>query len=582
MERVANNAWATRPVWDPECLTAGGRSLPPLPEVRRYAVSWEDGRLNLQAETILTGGPVLSPHNGWREAEAVAFAHGRIIAFGSRAEVMQAAGRGTRVIDLGGHTALPGLCDAHLHILWYSLGLERLQVMGLASLAEMCRAVGEAAAVRREGEWISGRGWDQDRWEERRLPTRHDLDAVSPYHPVYLQRNCNHICVVNTAALRAAGITRETPDPTGGLIDRNPETGEPTGILREAAQQLVVRAIPEIPHASKRPLLKRAIREALSYGITQVHTDDMRYGDGPEGCQDLFTALIGRERIPFRVTNMISIQFLDEVLAQDKGCFSGDQWYRLGQVKLFADGSLGGRTARLLEDYSDEPGNRGLWMYEPDEFKEIIRRVHTLGMQIGVHCIGDGAAQLMIDAVNEAQRTCYRADHRHRLIHAQILNPVLIQRMRANRIIGDIQPVFLKSDGYWYESRVGPERVRYSYAWKTLLDHGIALCGGSDCPIEPLNIAYGLYAAVTRQDLDGYPPGGWAPAERLTVAQALDLYTVGAAYSTFEENFRGSLRTGMAADVTVFDRNPFTVHPSELKNLKAVLTIVGGNVAFER
>ncbi len=535
----------------------------------------------MHAEVIYTGGPVYSGHLGWRPAEAIAIAGGRVIAIGTRDEVMQTSGPATRVYDLVGRPLLPGLIDAHLHILGYALTLDRLAVAGMPSLETVKQHVAAEAARRPSGEWIIGRGWDQDRWVERREPRKEDLDQVSPDHPVYLQRNCNHVAVVNSAALRLAGITRETRDPDGGQIDRDPVTGEPTGLLRENAQLLIQRIIPEVSTERQRELLARAMREALSYGITQVHTDDCRYGGGVDATEALFRSLVGPDKIPLRITQMIPIDAVEEAAARGVVTGAGDQWFRYGQVKLFADGSLGGRTAAMLEPYSDDPTTTGIYIYAPDEFKGLVAKAHALGNQVGCHCIGDGGAKLFVDAVAEAQAQSPRPDARHRMIHAQILNPELIDRMVAERIVGDIQPVFLKSDGHWFTDRIGPDRARSSYAWRTLLEKGIPLCGGSDCPIEPLNIWSGIYCAVTRQDLDGFPAGGWQPDQRLTVPETLDMYTTGASYSTFEEGFKGALAPGMAADLVVLDRDPFTCDPSELKDVKVQLTVVGGVVAYE-
>lgn len=536
----------------------------------------------MHAEVIYTGGLVYSGHLGWKPAEAVAIAAGKVLAVGSYDEVMQTRGPATRVVDLAGRALLPGLIDAHLHLLGYALTLDRLAVAGLPSLEAVRQAVAAEAAKRPAGEWIVGRGWDQDRWTERREPTKEDLDQVSPNHPVYLQRNCNHVGVANSAALQAAGITKETPDPEGGHIDRDPVTGEPTGMLRENAQMLVQRVIPQAGPERRRELLAQAMREALSYGITQVHTDDCRYGGGLDETEALFTSLVGPDQIPLRVTQMILMEDVEEAAARGIKTGAGNEWYRYGQVKIFADGSLGGRTAALLEPYADNPSTTGLFIYKEAEFKALVARAHALGNQVGAHCIGDAGAKLFIDAVAEAQRQTPRPDGRHRLIHCQILSEELMDQMVAEGIVGDIQPVFLKSDGYWFADRVGAERARTSYAWRTMLEKGIPLCGGSDCPIEPLNIWYGIYCAVTRQDLDGYPAGGWQPEQRLTVAETLDMFTAGASYSTFEEGFKGTLAPGMAADLIVVDRDPFHCNPGELQDVKVQLTMVGGVVAYER
>jgi len=537
----------------------------------------------MQAEWVFRGGRVYSGHLGWKPVEAVAVGGGRVLAIGSATEVQSCTGPATREVDLGDRVVIPGLTDAHLHILGYAMTLDTLAVAGMPSLETVKQAVGGLCGGRPAGSWVVGRGWDQDRWTEKREPNRFDLDAVAPDHPVYLQRNCNHVAVVNSAALRAAGITAATPDPEGGSIDRDPVTGEPTGMLRENAQVLIQQVLPAMPHERKRELLRVALKEALSYGITEVHTDDVDRAAGSfDQCADLFQSLIGLEGIPLRVRQMIPIHMVDEGATRGIKTTAGDEWYRYAQVKMFADGSLGGRTAALREPYSDAPGLTGMYIQRTEEFQELVVHAHAVGNQVGCHCIGDGAAERFIEAVAEAQRRFPRADARHRMIHAQILAEDLMERMATLGIVGDIQPVFIKSDGYWFGERVGEERARTSYAWKSMMQRGVALCGGSDCPIEPLNIWYGIYCAVNRQDLNGHPAGGWNPAEKLTVAEALDLYTTGAAFSTYEEGFKGTLAPGMAADLVVLEQDPFAVAPAALKEIQVSLTMVGGVVAYER
>ncbi len=533
------------------------------------------------ASTIFIGGRVYTGDPGRPPETCLAVADGRVAAVGDETAVRAIQRPDTRVIDLDGRAVVPGLTDAHLHILGYALSLDQLQLAGVRSLAEIRAAVAEAAGRRAPGEWITGRGWDQDQLAERRLPTKHDLDEVSPHHPVFVQRNCNHIAVVNSAALRAAGIGRDTADPPGGRIDRDPVTGEPIGILREKAMDLVTRLIPPPTPARRRELLARALREALQHGLTQLQTDDCQYAGGLGPTEALFRELIGPEAIPIRIIQAIPAADVAEAAERGIRTGRGDQWYRWGHVKIFADGSLGGRTAALLEPYADDPSTGGIYIHERDDLIEQVAEAHRLGNQVGCHAIGDGAAALFLDAVAESQRRHPRPDARHRMIHCQILSEPLMVRMAALGVVGDIQPVFLRSDGHWFVDRVGPERAATSYSWRSMQQHGIALCGGSDCPIEPLNPWYGVHLAVHRQDLTGFPPGGWQPAQRLTVAEAMRLYTAGPAYAAFEEAFRGRLVPGMAADLAVLDRDPFTCDPAELKDIRSALTMVGGVIGYE-
>lgn len=544
----------------------------------------------MEAELLLTGGCIRSGHLGWRPVTHLALGGGRVLALGSRADVEPVIGPRTRTLDLQGGTALPGLVDAHLHVLGYGLTRTRLGLQDLPSLAEAMQALGAWAAAHGELSWILGRGFDQDRWQEGRMPTRADLDAVVPDRPVFLQRNCNHVAVVNSRALALAGITAGTPDPAGGQIDRD-AAGEPTGVLREEAMELVRTVIPEPTPSEQREALAAAAREALQLGITGVHTDDVLVAGGLSECLGLYADVVGPEGLPLRVTQMIPARLVEA--ARGAGltpwCSGspagvagpGAEWLRLGAVKFFADGSLGGRTAALRAPYADDPSTTGIYIHTEESLQEQVAHVHALGWQVGMHCIGDGAAARMLDAVARAQMLAPRPDVRHRMIHGQILAPDLIHRMAALGVVGDIQPVFLRSDGHWFAERVGPERARDSYAWRDMLQAGVVACGGSDCPIEPMNPLLGIYAAVVRRDFSGYPTAGWGMEQALSVGQALALYTTGAAYAAFDEHWKGTLAPGMAADVTVLEKDPFAVRPEELKELHCTATIVGGRVAHQ-
>lgn len=537
----------------------------------------------MQAELILSGGTVRSGHDGWRAHAALALGGGRVLALGSRAEAEALAGPGTRRVDLAGGCALPGLTDAHLHILSYGLTLTRLDLSGVPSLARFCQLVVAAAAQRPVGSWILGRGWDQERLAEGRYPSRQDLDAVAPQHPVFLQRQCGHIAVANSLALRAAGITAATPDPPGGAIDRD-EHGEPTGVLRETALALLDAAVPAPTDDELAAALRRGAAEALRLGLVALHSYDAELVGSPERTAALLTAICGPDGVPVRVSELIPAAWL--AAAHAAGIRSGlpidaAGWNRWGPLKIFADGSLGGRTAALQAPYADDPTTAGIYIQERAELFALVAEAHRLGYQLGIHAIGDGALHRVLDAIAAAQVAAPRAGARHRLIHCQITDPASWQRLAALGVVADIQPVFLRSDGHWFAQRVGAERAATSYAWASLLRAGVAACGGSDCPVEPLNPLYGIYCAVTRQDLDGTPAGGWNPDERLTVAQALDLFTGGAAYADHREAERGGLAPGMAADVTVLDGDPFTCEPAALRELRCLRTIVAGRTAYE-
>jgi predicted amidohydrolase YtcJ len=527
------------------------------------------------ADLILSGGVVRSGHDGWRAHQALALAGGRVAAIGSREAVRRLAGPATEEIDLAGGCALPGLTDAHLHILGYALTRELLPAGEAASLAALGAMVAQAAAAAPADGWVVGHGWDHERWPGARMPDRRDLDAVAGGRPVYLGRTCGHIAVVSSAALARAGISRQTPDPPGGVVDRDPD-GEPTGLLRETALRLVGRLVPRPARAQAARLLARALRECVALGITQVQTDDVGIAGGLEAALDLFRSVAGPRGVPVRVTLMLPIDQFARARREGIGTGWGDEWLRIGHVKVFADGSLGGRTAALRAPYADAPDTAGVLVQQPNELRAICGQVHAAGSQLGIHAIGDRAAHLAIDALAAAMAEHPRADARHRLIHCQVTGEDTLRAMRTVGLIADIQPGFLASDAPWVTARIGPERAATSYAWGRMLSLGIPACGGSDAPIDPLDPLRAIASAVTRA---GAPPELARPSERLSVAQALGLYTHGAAAATFEEGRRGTLAPGMAADVTVLDRDPFAVAPAELADLRCRATVVAGRRA---
>lgn len=532
------------------------------------------------AETLYTGGTIRSPHDGWQPHSALATAGGRNLALGSREQVEALRGPGTRVVNLEGGTLLPGFTDAHLHLLRYGLFRTQVDLGGCRSLAEVLARLQAAAARQPAGTWILGHSWLHDQWPEGRMPNAADLDAVAPDHPVLLARGCLHIAVANSRALAAAGVGPGTPDPAGGQIDRLPGGG-PTGVLREQAIGLVQAVVPQPTPAQQEEALRLAAAELVRLGITQVQTDDMRDTGGPEGAVNLYRRVTGPDQVPLRVTLVIAYEYLQEIRLLGMGPRWGDEWLRTGHVKLFADGSLGGRTAALAAPYADDPTALGMLIHSPEELAARVSMIHRLGLQAGVHAIGDAAMEALLNAVAAAQAANPELQgRRHRAIHCQITNPRQIRRLKELGMVADIQPVFLHTDGHFYIERVGPDRAATAYAWASMAREGVAACAGSDAPVEHPNPLLGLHAAVTRRDRKGYPPEGWYPGERLTVGQALELYTRGAAYATFEEHLRGDLTPGKAADLVVLDRDPFAVAPEELADLQVVRTVTGGLDAY--
>ena len=524
-------------------------------------------------EWILAGRVMAVPGDPPVVAEAVLFRGGRVAALGSLAEVRAAAGPRVEYLALPrGAVVLPGFVDGHCHLVWCAAAAVQLDLRDVRSAEELARRVAERAARLPAGTWIEGYGWDQSRFDPPAWPGRALLDRAAPHHPVLLRRVCRHVAVANSAALAAAGVGRHTPDPPGGRFVRDPVTGEPTGLLQEAAIDRVAAARPEPGPEEQLEGLLDVIAAAHAAGITAVHSHDAHRPGDLRRVVDLYRAARERGR-PLRVALDVSAEALADARAWGP-TGRGDDWLRMGSIKFFADGSLGGRTAALREPYSDGEGDeRGVLRYPPGELARRVGEARQAGYQVAIHAIGDRAVDEALAALAGPGRG---GPGRDRIIHAQVLAPEHPARMAAAGVVAEIQPRFLASDLAFVEARLGPERCRRAYAWRSLLEAGVPLSAGSDAPIEPLPPLDGIQAAVTRDDLEGHPPGGWHPEQRLTVGEALRAYTAGAAYAAFAEGRWGTLRPGACADAVVLAADPWRVPPAELRSIPVLHTFVGG------
>ncbi len=523
------------------------------------------------ATLILVGGEVRTLDPERPAATAIAIAGDRIVAVGADAEIRRLARPGARVIELAGKAVVPGLVDAHCHLYGLGADLETVSVRGLGSEAETVQAIAAAAAARPPGEWLLGRGWDQNRWPGQQFPTRAALDAAVGDRPVLLRRVDGHAAWVNSRALAAANITASTPDPRGGKIVRGPG-GEPTGVLIDNAVDLVDAVVPAPTPEVRERRIRAAARRAVELGLTGVH--DMGIDDATA---DVYRALAGRRELPLRVYGMLSGDAGNvERLRRNPEPAVGR--FEMRGVKLYADGALGSRGARLYAEYDDDRGNRGLWVTEPEKLAFAVEVAMSSGWQVAVHAIGDAAVGAVIDAFAAAQKK-YPGEHRPRIEHLQVLAPADLPRLVETRAIASMQPTHATSDMPWAEQRVGPERIKGAYAWRTVLDQGVPLAAGSDFPVEEVSPLLGIYAAVTRQDGSGAPAGGWYPAQRMTLDEALAAFTYGAAYAGFAEDTRGRIAVGRAADLTVLD-GALAADRSLLAR-KVALTIVGGEIVHE-
>lgn len=527
-------------------------------------------------------------------AEAIAVKDGKVLRIGSDEQISQLIGNTTTELTVrDGATIIPGFIESHMHAFALGETLEFLHFDGLTSIVEIQQKLKERAKqIKDTTKWIRGSGWDQGIFQEARYPSRQDLDAVAPENPVVLLRACRHVSVANTKALELAGIDRDTQDPDGGSIDHD-ENGEPTGVLRENAVLLVRDVIPKGDAEERADLIQKAQTLLAAKGITSIQTNDKEQ-------LDAYMVLKKRKALLCRVYWIPDIDELEEMERLGLHTGHGDEDFKVGAIKLFADGSLGGETAALMEPYSHAPNNEGMLIYNDGAMEGLLINAVNSGFHAWIHAIGDRAAAISIDAMamsvshdalssapledgatklTEGQRqarTKIMADPRHVLVHCQVLNPSLMKRMAEENIVAAIQPVFIMTDKRWTDRYLGSERAKHAYAWRSIMDHGVICCGGSDAPIEPVDPILGIYAAVTRCDLSGQPSGGWHPAEKLTVAEALTLFTKNAAYAAYEEDYKGQLKPGMLADFVVLDRDPYQIETMELKDIKVLLTVKGG------
>jgi len=520
----------------------------------------------LWADMALLNGNIITITYAKPEAQAVAILNSRIVEVGTNFEVKQWIGKDTKIIDLRGKTVVPGLIDTHAHMAEFGHSLTRINLRGVKSIKQMQRQLQEQVQETPKGKWILGRGWDQDRFKERRYPTRWDLDKVSPLNPVVFNRVCGHICVANSKALELANITKETLPPQSGQIDRDLKTGEPTGILREAAKDLVWNIVPEPSQEELTKACDLACEKAVEAGLTSVHWLICK----PVEIR-ILQRLRERGKMPLRVYIVIPIEFLSFLADAGLSTGFGDHTLRLGGVKVLADGSLGARTAALNEPYNDEPSTKGMFCCSENELYEMIMEAQKVGFQVCVHAIGDRAVSMVLDAFEKALKGSHK-NMRNRVEHASVLSKQLVKRLTRLGLIACVQPHFVVSD-FWVEARLGPDRARWTYPFKTLIESGVLIAGGSDCPVEPISPLLGVYALVARESF---------PEERVSVEEALRVYTLNGAYASFEENVKGSIETGKLADFTVLSHNPLTIKPEKIKDIRVEMTIVGGKIVYSR
>ncbi len=541
------------------------------------------------ADLVLLNGRIYTVDAAHPWAKAVAILGETISAIADSDDAIKIwIGPQTRVIDLHGQFAMPGFNDAHVHLA--SAGQAKLEVNfeGARSLSEFQQRIRDRLKDFKRGEWMIGRGWDHTLWPEKKFPTRQDLDAVATDRPMFFSRVDGHVTVVNSRALKIAGITRCTADPPGGRILRDPQTGEPTGMLEEsAASNLVFVHIPPYSSAQRRRALALALEEATKFGVTSVQdysvsifSEDENFGWG----NFLLMQQMHREgKLNVRVTEWLPFEAsMAQLDTMRRLGGTSDPWIKTGALKAFLDGSLGSRTAALLAPYSDEPGNSGIMTADPAELTEMSIERDRAGFQLAFHAIGDRANHVALNVFGAVRAANGPRDRRDRIEHAQIVASSDFPRFGSLAVIASMQPSHLLDDERWADGRLGPERVKGAYAWHTMEQLGVHLAFGTDYPVESINPLRGIYACLTRELPEGGPPGGWNPQERLAIEDCIRDYTVGSAYAEFEEHRKGTIAPGMFADIVVFPADITLIPAPDLLRTPVTMTIAGGRIVYQQ
>jgi predicted amidohydrolase YtcJ len=510
-------------------------------------------------------------------AEAVAVRGEKILAVGTTAEVRRLAGSGTELVDLGGALVLPGFIDSHTHFLTGGFALKSIQLHDARSREEFVARIAAKAREFGPGRWILDGNWDEEQFSPPELPRRDWIDAVTPDNPVCVSRIDLHTVLANTVAVKLAGITRHTPSPPGGEIVKDPATGEPTGLLKDTAADLVTAKIPEPTFAEKLEAAEASLRHAAEHGVTSVN--DMADASSLEVYQELER----RGRLTIRVNVYIPITEVETLTRLKMKSPFGDARLKLAGLKGFVDGSLGSATAFFFEPYTDAPGTSGLLhgqMFPEGVMEQRILAADRAGLQVAIHAIGDRANSLVLDIYEKAAAANGPRDRRWRVEHAQHLRPADIARLGRLGVVASVQPYHLIDDGRWAERKIGPARAKTTYAFESLRRAGATLAFGSDWTVAPLDPVMGIYAAVTRRTLDGKNPGGWVPGEKVSVEEAVRAYSVNGAWTQFAEGAKGTVAPGKLADLVVLDRDIFAVPPETIGETKVRMTVFDGKVIY--
>jgi predicted amidohydrolase YtcJ len=545
--------------------------------------AWAQDQSRPAADLIITNAKVYTVDKQQPRAEAVAVLGERIVGVGSASAMDAWRGPATKVIDAGGKLVLPGFNDAHVHFMDSGLGLASVQLKDAASPQEFAQRIAQYAARQPKGQWILGGTWDEQRWNPPQLPTRELIDKVTPDNPVAVGRYDGHMYLANSLALKLAHITAQTPDPPGGEIGRDAK-GNLTGILKDAAKNLVEAAIPPLSREQRLEAAQRALEHARSLGVTSVQEMANSNEDLSRNLE-VYKELEEKGELTARISVAPLIDDWENYAKVGMRHAFGSSLLRSGAMKAFADGSLGSTTAYFFQPYSDDPQTRGLLTDEMQPLSKMRARLigaDKAGLQLCVHAIGDEAISLVLDLFQDVEKANGEKDRRLRIEHAQHMASKDFDRFARLGVIASVQPYHAIDDGRWAERRIGPQRIKTTYAFRTFLDHGVRLALGTDWDVAPLNPLLTIYAAVTRATLDGKNPGGWVPEQKLSVAEAVEAYTLGSAYAEFQEKEKGSVTAGKLADMVILSDDIFSIDPKLIRDVRVETTILGGKVVWQR
>jgi predicted amidohydrolase YtcJ len=530
------------------------------------------------ADLVLTNARIWTGNLQQPAAAALAVIGERIVDIGTADDIDRWRGSSTQIVDAGGRRVLPGFNDAHVHFVDGGAQLENVDLKDAGSQSEFARRIAERARAR-PGEWILGGDWDDQRWTPAALPTRALIDDVTNGTPVFVVRYDGHMGLANSAALGRAGVTETTPDPPGGEIVRD-AAGMPTGVLKDAAMNFVQAVVPKMTAAARTRAIKNALTHAASLGVTSVQDMNPSYDDVAA-----YADLASRGELTTRIyAAPMETGWYDQAKIGINRAF-GSAWLRIGAVKGYADGSLGSTTAYFFQPYTDAPNTRGLLADEMQPIADMRTRLMAAdhaGLQLCIHAIGDAGISTVLDIFSDIFAANGDRDRRFRIEHAQHIAPKDFDRFASLKVIASVQPYHAIDDGRFAEKRIGSERIKTTYAFKSLLDKGVRLAFGTDWYVAPLNPMLGIYAATTRATLDGRNPGGWVPEQKITVEQAVAAYTAGSAFAEFQEREKGTLVRGRLADFIVVSDDLFAIPAERIKDVRVLTTVVGGRIVHQR